>query len=184
MTTASDITAATTAIAAVVDFPTTKTALTSLVTVLNDLNAAITLLQTFRNDSYSNVKPTDRYTNGSEIALPYTGYPMASVALPSNVVGSIYSAMSFVTGARLPTNTHAVAYSTTVAAAGGVPGDSYTYSIGAGTSLPSGLSINASTGVISGTVAAVPTPSLVEFIVTVQDQHGNATSKWFGIQVV
>ena len=53
-----------------------------------------------------------------------------------------------VTTAALPTGTQSVPYSATLAAAGGTP--PYTWSVRFGT-LPNGLSINTSTGVISGT---------------------------------
>ena len=73
-----------------------------------------------------------------------------------------------VTTASLPAGQLAVAYSQTLAAAGGV--GPYTWAVTSG-SLPAGLSLNASTGVVSGTPTAAGTSS---FTVTATDSQSPA----------
>jgi hypothetical protein len=68
-----------------------------------------------------------------------------------------------ITTASLPNGLQGAAYSSTVAAAGGVP--AYTFSLASGSTLPSGLSLSAS-GLISGTPMA---PGTTTFTVQVKD---------------
>jgi uncharacterized protein YhjY with autotransporter beta-barrel domain len=79
--------------------------------------------------------------------------------------------------ATLPNGTQNVAYSQTVTASGGT--GPYTYSISAG-ALPAGLSLNSSTGTISGT----PTGSgASNFTVRALDSLGNTGSRAYGINI-
>ena len=73
-----------------------------------------------------------------------------------------------ITTSSLPGSTQNVAYSATLTATGGAT--PYTWSISAG-SLPAGVSLNASTGTIAGTSAAIGTTSL-----TVQVSDANAST--------
>ncbi len=66
----------------------------------------------------------------------------------------------------LPTGTTGVAYSTTLSASGGTP--PYTWAVTAGT-LPTGITLNASTGVLSGTAS---TASSSNITIRVQDAAG------------
>ena len=89
---------------------------------------------------------------------------------PSKALSIIITAGPTVTTTSLPNGDVNVAYSRTLAATGGVPPYSnFTVSSG---SLPSGFSLNASTGVISGMASATGASS---FSVTVKDSAG-ATS--------
>ncbi len=67
---------------------------------------------------------------------------------------SVQQPLSFLTAATLPAATSGTPYSQTVAATGGV--SPYTYAMSVATPLPSGLTLNATTGVISGTPVAAP----------------------------
>ncbi len=79
--------------------------------------------------------------------------------------------------ATLPAGTVGAAYSQTVSAAGG--NGSYTYSVSAGV-LPAGLSLNASTGVISGMPTAAATSA---FTVRATDGNGAIGSRAYSVTV-
>lgn len=81
------------------------------------------------------------------------------------------------TAGALPAATFAVAYSQTITASGGTA--PYTYAITSG-SLPSGLSLNTSTGVVSGTPT---TAGNVSFTVTATDAWGVARSVSYSLAV-
>jgi uncharacterized protein YhjY with autotransporter beta-barrel domain len=78
----------------------------------------------------------------------------------------------------LPAGTQGVAYSQTVSATGGTGGP-YTFSVSSG-SLPTGLSIDASSAVITGTPSAQG-----QFIFTIQaiDSSGNAGSRSYAVNI-
>lgn len=96
------------------------------------------------------------------------------VADSSGLTLTVDSAVS-ITTTSLPTAKVGTAYSATLAASGGaIP---YTWSIVSG-SLPAGLSLNASTGVISGTPTSSSTGSIT-FRVT--DNDGGTAQATFGI---
>jgi hypothetical protein len=82
------------------------------------------------------------------------------------------------TTSPLTSGTVGVAYSQTLAATGGIP--SYTWSIDSG-SLPAGLSLNPSTGAITGTPTAAGGPTTITFRVT--DSVAVTTTKALSITV-
>jgi hypothetical protein len=102
------------------------------------------------------VKLTD--TNGSTDTKTY------SLSVLSNLV---------ITTTTIPTGTQNTAYSTTISGTGGTT--PYTWSA---TGLPSGLSINSSTGVISGTPTVSGTYNVT---VTLKDKNNLSTSKVFNL---
>jgi hypothetical protein len=71
-----------------------------------------------------------------------------------------------ITPATLPAGTYGSTYSQSVSASGGT--SSYTYALAAGSSLPPGLSLNTSTGAITGSPAAV-SASAYTFTITATD---------------
>jgi len=79
--------------------------------------------------------------------------------------------------ASLPAGTQGVAYNQTVTATGGTA--PYTFLVSSG-SLPAGLSLNASTGTITGT----PTGSgASSFIIQARDSHGNTGSRPYTVNI-
>jgi hypothetical protein len=97
-----------------------------------------------------------------------------AVNISSNSV-TAGNAPVWVTNSSLPVFTRNIAYSTTIQATDADGGSSVTYSIVSG-SLATGLSLNASTGVISGT----PTSSInTSFTIRVTDTGGNFVDRAF-----
>ncbi len=89
---------------------------------------------------------------------------------------TISNALTITTSSPLPTGTVGVNYSTTLTATGG---SGYTWSVSAG-ALPAGLTLGASTGVISGQPASAGTPS---FTIKVTDSAHAAATKAFTMTV-
>jgi uncharacterized protein (TIGR03437 family) len=90
------------------------------------------------------------------------------------VFGTVQTAVNItVTTSSLPSGTVGVAYSQTLSASGGTPPyTNWTVSVG---SLPPGLSLNASSGVISGTPSSA-TGSPFGFSITVRDSVGDTSA--------
>lgn len=87
----------------------------------------------------------------------YTAKPFNFAAISSNLS---------ITSATLPQGTSGVPYSATLAATGGTPGYAWSISPSSANVLPSGLSLNAATGVISGTTLAQNYSKPITFRVT------------------
>lgn len=83
-----------------------------------------------------------------------------------------------VTTSSLPLAQVGVAYSTTLAASGGTAPITWTLS---GGSLPAGLSLNASTGVISGTPTAIQPATAIQFTATDSATPTPATANSSGL---
>ncbi|MGA2131222.1 MAG: putative Ig domain-containing protein [Bryobacteraceae bacterium] len=90
---------------------------------------------------------------------------------------TVNAALTITTTSPLPTGTVGVNYSQTLAASGG--SGSYTWSVSAG-ALPAGLTLAASTGVISGQPTTAGTPS---FTIQVTDTNSVSTTKPFSMTV-
>jgi hypothetical protein len=99
----------------------------------------------------------------------------ASTNVPIAVTGGGGGPPLVITTTSLPNGTRFVPYNAQVNVTGGVPG--YQFSLLSG-SLPAGVTLNSSTGVISGVPTAAGTFS---FTVRVTDQAGNTTSRLYKI---
>ena len=98
-------------------------------------------------------------------------------ALSAAEVAALVSAPLGVSTSTLPNGTVGTAYTQTLAATGGTP--PYTWSVSAGT-LPAGLTLNTTTGVISGTPSVASSSS---FTVKVQDTLGATATQPLSIVV-
>jgi len=211
MTIAADITAVTTAIAAITD-ANTRTALTAVMTVINDLVAIDVSLQTQITANVA-VDVTQQIQINANIAAiaanPYIGIngakgitpaPVNSVstagvasvdsnldiAIPGRVNGRKVSAsqLNFTT-ASLPGATRNVAYTKAIVAAGG-SNSGLTYTVvgtaKSGVKLVTALPVGMT--MTSGTLGGTPTVSgSYVIVVTVTDSNGDAVSKAFPLIV-
>jgi hypothetical protein len=98
--------------------------------------------------------------NEASSGCPASRYITILVAPQSNAADLAISPPS------VPAATHGISYTTTLLATGGTP--PYTWSVSQG-SLPAGLSLNSSTGVISGTPTALSTQPTPTFTVSLTD---------------
>jgi hypothetical protein len=91
---------------------------------------------------------------------------------------TIDPAVTFAGSSSLAGAMQGVAYSQTLTAAGGF--GSYTFSVAMGSSLPSWLSLNTSTGALTGTPTG---PGNYSFALTVLDSSGSAATQTFSLTV-
>lgn len=154
----------------------TKAALTAIIAVLNDLNVLGTK-STLNTEAGVHATGTTSTMGGNYDIL--AGVPHASTLnVPTRVVAAstINNNQLNVVQTVLPGATHNVAYSTTLTAVGG----SGVVANWAGYSLPTGLTLNAATGVLSGTLTSA---GARQVIVTVTDTAGNQVSAGFMLGV-
>ena len=104
------------------------------------------------------------------LALALTLSGALAMAQPTAANGVL--TLTITTPARLPDGAVGIDYSQTLTASGG-NGSSYTWSIDKG-NLPSGLTLDATTGVISGTPSK---PGTSKFTVSVSDGTSTATER-------
>lgn len=107
--------------------------------------------------------PTTNGTSNFTATVTDGGSPAQSKSVPLSIVVAAASAPALTINATLPSGTAGTAYSNAMSASGGTP--AYTWSITAG-SLPTGLTLAASSGTISGTPSASGT---YNFTATVTD---------------
>lgn len=119
--------------------------------------------------------PTTANTYNFTVTATDSNYP--STESGSQSYSLVVSGALPISPSSLPAATVGTAYSQTVTASGGVA--PYTYTITAG-SLPTGLSLAASTGVISGTPT---TASTYSFTVTATDSIANTGARAYSIVV-
>jgi hypothetical protein len=100
-------------------------------------------------------------------------------AAPFNAILNVNSSTSPQPVAQsLPLGTTGVSYSVTLSASGGT--SPYTFALASG-SLPAGLSLNGTTGVISGTPTTVASYS---FTIKVTDANGSVGNQSFAITII
>ncbi len=104
---------------------------------------------------------------------------LAVILLLAAAAGAQAQALT-ITTQSLPSATVNSSYSTTLTASGGTK--PYTWTIRGGT-LPPGLNLNSSTGVISGTPTVIAQTNGFSFTVAVLDSKGQSASQTFSLQV-
>ncbi|MFM4808404.1 putative Ig domain-containing protein [Aeromonas hydrophila] len=119
--------------------------------------------------------PTAGYA-GSD-SFTYTATNASGTSSPATVTITVSAPTLAITPTTLPDGTQGTAYSQTVTATGGSA--PYTYAITAG-SLPAGLSLNTSSGVISGTPSASGTGN---FTVTATDANSATGSQAYSLVI-
>jgi hypothetical protein len=105
------------------------------------------------------------------IAFTYDSLPGQGTSLSGNGIAA--SSLLISSSPTLPQATQNAAYLATLAASGGV--GPYTWSLAAGSTLPSGLTLSSS-GVISGTVSSTVTAQNYTFTIQVTDNSTHATA--------
>src|SRR5207237_71146 len=110
-------------------------------------------------------------------AVTATNQCGAATTAVSNATAVVQASAPAITTTTLPGGAQNVAYSTTLAASGGI--QPYSWSVASGT-LPSGLSLNSGTGVISGTPTATGTSS---FTVQVTDANSQTATQGLSITI-
>ena len=120
---------------------------------------------------------TVSYSVGADAAGPRSGtLTIAGKTFTVNQ-GSGGGVLTITTPADLPGGTVNQSYSTTLSASGGNP--PYTWSVTSG-ALPAGLTLNSSTGLISGAATAAGTGS---FTISAQDNNAATTSMVFSLTI-
>lgn len=126
--------------------------------------------------SYQGPLPMPHATFPRSQPFPSSPWPYFQVHAPSVLTG--FGSNIFILDPVLPPGTTGVVYASQTLTIGGTVG-TYTLSILSG-SLPTGLSLNTSTGVISGTPSVAGTSS---FTLKVLDSVGNVGTQAFSITV-
>jgi uncharacterized protein YhjY with autotransporter beta-barrel domain len=114
--------------------------------------------------------------SGSD-SFTYTATNTSGTSSPATVTITVTPPTLAITPTTLPDGTQGAAYSQTLGATGGTA--PYTYAISAG-SLPAGLSLNTSTGVISGTPSTSGTSNLT---VTATDANSATGSRAYSLVI-
>ncbi|MCU7647184.1 putative Ig domain-containing protein [Pseudomonas piscis] len=119
--------------------------------------------------------PTAGYSGSDTFA--YTATNASGTSSPATVTLTISAPTLAITPTTVPNGTQGTAYSTTLTASGGTA--PYTYAITSG-SLPAGLSLNSSSGLVSGTPSASGTANLT---VTATDANSATGSRAYTLTI-
>jgi len=126
-------------------------------------------------------------TGGLLTGTPTSTSPVSFTATVTDAAGGMASgpfsltvnpALAITTNSPLPAGTVGVNYSEPLTATGG--SGIYTWAVAAGSSLPGGLSLNATTGVISGPAT---TPGTTNFTIQVTDTNKVTATKQFTLTI-
>src|SRR5205823_14636110 len=117
------------------------------------------------------------YTYNFSVKASDTSSPVQTATASASISLTAQVPTLTITSSSLPSGTSGTAYSTSLQAIGGTPG--YTWQISSG-NLPAGLSLAATTGVISGTPTASGTSS---FTATVTDNGNPAQTQSANLSV-
>ena len=121
--------------------------------------------------------PTQAGTSAFTVQVTDSSSPAGTASANLSITVATAAQSPSITSASLPNATTGTAYSATLQASGGTT--SYNWTLSAGT-LPAGLTLAASTGVISGTPTTAGT---VSFTVQVTDSANNTATKALSIAV-
>jgi len=121
---------------------------------------------------------TVSYTVAAESGAARSGaLSIAGHAFIVNQAAGSAGSLAITTAATLPNGTVSQSYSTTLSASGGVPPDTWSITEGG---LPAGITLNSSTGLLSG---APTTAATTSFTATVQDSAGTQASLGFSLTI-
>ena len=124
-------------------------------------------------DSSASLEAADPAVSGHETMSIH-----AADARVLEACGFVEPSFTWSLASPLADATHAVAYTKDIDVTGGLA--PYTFALADGSSLPAGLTLNASTGVISGTPT---TADDYEFTITATDANGRKASKTYSLTV-
>ena len=122
--------------------------------------------------------PGDTFVNWTENGIPVSTATRYTFTVTTNRnLTANFNGVTITTANPLPTGTNGVAYSQLFQAAGGV--GPYTWSLGAGR-LPAGLTLNATSGLLSGRPTGV---GIYDFRVNVTDRQNLSASNNFSVVI-
>ena len=114
-------------------------------------------------DKNNPINPLNYFT---PVTVPQAVNTQTALANPGGILPTPTVPALIVTTPTLPDSIPGQNYNATVAATGGNPGSTYTFSLAPGSTLPANLTLNSATGTITGIPAATGTPT---FSIQVKD---------------
>ena len=123
--------------------------------------------------------PINPLTYFTPVTVPQAVNTQTALANPGGILPPATVPALIVTTPSLPDSIPGQNYNATVAAQGGNPGSTYTWSVAPNSTLPPNLSLNAATGTITGTPAATGT---FTFSIRVQDTATGALPQHTTVQ--
>ena len=131
------------------------------------------------NSNTGAITGTPNTTSGSPFAFTISATDAAGAVASRNYSEAINTAIS-ITTTTLPSGTLNQSYSQTIGVSGGTNPDTFAITSG---SLPTGLTLNSSTGALTGTPTTA-TGSPFTFTITATDAAGSAASKSYTLTII